>query len=132
MEDSSKSKDKVVSQGQLVEIDVRLINKSGGDIDEGMWTMILPPGVTFEKGSIALTSGPVPSDPTRTQVVLDGLDIYTGKALYFSITVRIGSVETGSSLVFRSFLNDFDAYCEAFSALTVRTHLPSKALPLPQ
>jgi len=112
---SIKSKNKEVRQGQLVRIDIRLINRSGGDIQEGRWTMMLPAGVNFGKASTDAVKEESPG-----LIVYERLNIYAQKALYFIIAVKIEGA-TGS-VVFRSFLNDRAAYCEATSALTVRIY----------
>lgn len=110
---SIKSKNKEVRPGQLVRIDIRLINRSGDDVDEGQWMLMLPDGVTFEKASIETL------DIEGSLIVLRPVVIDSKKKSYFSIAVRIDEAASGR-LVFRSFLNDADAYCEAVSAITVR------------
>jgi len=75
---------------------------------------MLPDGVKYEKSSTDAVTEVSPG-----LLVYNPLQIYAKKALSFRIAVRIGQGASGS-LVFRSFLNDFDAYCEATSAMTVR------------
>jgi hypothetical protein len=102
-----------VASGSTVTIGVRLINKSDGDIDGGHWFMVLPPGVSFESSSISVQN--------RGGIVsLDPVQIHTKAKLQFTIHVRISSSASGR-LTFHTFLDDYEAYCEATDALTVRT-----------
>jgi len=111
---SIKTKNKEVRPGQLVRIDIRLINRSGDDVDLGQWLLMLPDGVTYEKASIDTL------EVEGNLVVLNPIMIEAKKKVYLSIALKI---DYGTRLVFRSFLNDVDAYCEAASAITVRIYI---------
>lgn len=97
-----------------------MINKSGDDIDDGVWTMILPDGVTYEKASINAVEEKTTAEGERA-IVYNPLRMDARKKVIFSVNVKIDSATTSGRLVFRTFLNDFEAYCEATSAMTVRT-----------
>lgn len=104
-----------MQRGQTVKIFVRLINLSGGDIDAGRWFIELPAGVRLVESSIPLTD----LGPDRNGFAWDPVVVYTKATEYFSLSVFIESTAS-DRLVFRSFLEDPEDYCEAESALTVR------------
>jgi hypothetical protein len=80
--------------------------------------LMLPDGVMYEKASIDIL------DVEGSLIGLRPVKIEVRKKTSFSIAVRIAEGTSGR-LVFRSFLNNADAYCEATSAMTVRVHCQS-------
>lgn len=90
-----------------------LLNKSDGDVEDGEWFMVLPPDVTFISSSITLQRD-------GDKLILDPVDINAKAKLQFTVVVRVDA-DADSRFTFRSFLDDFDEYCEATDALTVRT-----------
>ena len=106
-----KTRQTKVVKGKRIRMAIRLINKSDGDISDGNWFIVLPPGVTYVGSSVALAH-----DGARLD--LDPVEIYTKGRLQFWIDVHIES-NAPDRLTFHSFLDDYDAYCEAADALTV-------------
>lgn len=74
--------------------------------------MELPPDVTFVGSSVALQRD-------GNVLRLEPLAINTKGKLDFTIGLRIND-DADDRFTFHTFLDDFDAYCEATDALTVR------------
>ena len=104
-----------MKRGETVEILVRLVNLSGGDVDDGRWLIVLPAGVTYDHSSIPLKR----LDMNQNVFAWDPVVVYTKSKKDFSLSVFIEDTAS-DRLVFRSFLKDPEDYCEAESALTVR------------
>lgn len=83
-------------------------------MDEGKWFLVLPAGVTFKGSSLPSLQA------VGSLLVLDPLVINAKKWITFTVTVEIQSTASGR-LVFHSFLNDPDTYCEAVASVTVRS-----------
>ena len=106
---------KIVKRGDTIKIFMRLMNLSGGDVDDGRWFIVLPEGVTYTGSSL---KSPL-TELSSNVYTWDPVVVYTKKREFFSLSVFIE--ETASDrLVFRTFLEDPEDYCEATSALTVR------------
>lgn len=101
-----KTKKVKVAPGDTVRIAVWLVNKSDGDIDDGHWFIILPPGVTYVGSSIRLAQDGQTLSLNPVQI------FYQGEA-------AIHEPNAPNRLTFHSFLDDDEGYCEATDALTV-------------
>ena len=72
---SIKTQRKEVSHNQNVRIAVRLKNRSGGDVDEGQWYLLVPDGLEYVSSSL-------PSlQESGDRLLLDTLLIYSKKTL---------------------------------------------------
>jgi len=114
-----------VSRNQNFRISVRLKNRSGGDVDEGRWSLVVPPEVAFVSTSLG-TSLQLVGD----RLILSPLVIYAQKSIKFTITMRVLLTASGR-LVFHSFLNDPDIYCEKVASETVSLFIPLLVRPRP-
>jgi hypothetical protein len=110
-----KIRKKNVKRGDTVKIFVRLMNLSGGDVDDGRWFIVLPEGVTYTGSSLTSRL----TELSLNVYAWDPVIVHTKKREYFSLSVFIEDTAS-DRLVFRSFLEDPEDYCEATSALTVR------------
>ena len=109
---SIKTQRNEVSHNQNVRIAVRLKNRSGGDVDEGQWYLLVPEGLKYVRSSL-------PSlQESGDRLIVDSLMIYTKKSITFTITMKV-LPEASGRLVFHSFLIDPDTYCERVSSATV-------------
>ena len=83
-------------------------------MDEGRWSLVVPPGVAFVSTSLG-TSLQLVGD----RLILSPLVVYAQKGIIFTITMRVLPTASGR-LVFHSFLNDPDTYCEKYLGIRQR------------
>jgi hypothetical protein len=113
---SIRAQRKQVSRNQILRLAVRLKNRSGGDVDQGKWYLVLPDGVTYKGSSLPLQAA---GSLRGSLLVLDPLVVYAKRSIKFTITIQIMPTASGR-LVFRTFLNDPDTFCQMVSSATVR------------
>ena len=107
-----KTQRKEVSHNQNVRIAVRLKNRSGGDVDNGQWYLLLPEGLEYVSSSLPSLK------KIGDRLLLDPLMIYTKKSITFTIIMKVLPMATGR-LVFHSFLHDPHTDCKRVSSATV-------------
>jgi len=107
-----KTQRKEVSHNQNVRIAVRLKNRSGGDVDNGQWYLLLPEGLEYVSSSLPSLK------KIGDRLLLDPLMIYTKKSITFTIIMKVLPTATGR-VVFHSFLYDPDTDCKRVSSATV-------------
>jgi hypothetical protein len=103
-----------VFRNQEEALRVKLINRSKGDVDRGLWVIVLPVGVSFVSSSVPLKQ----SSPGSNVYILNSVKIQFKDSLTFFVNVRIAGTAP-ERVTLRAFLTDEDNYCESISSITV-------------
>lgn len=86
-----------------------VVINAGGNIRGGNFTITLPPGISFVNSKTV--PGSVGAPRLQGQDIFwEGLEIYSQKAISFSLTIRVAKDASGL-LEIVSFLNDPNAHC---------------------